>query len=65
MIYKNLVEVQYYHPEIDAVAHTVGEFREGSQHILLLSGEVAGGGIYSYIIIPKNYVKKIAKLRLK
>ncbi len=65
MIDENLVEVQYHDPEVNGIAYTIGELREGSQHILLLSEELVGKGIYSYTIIPRDFVRKITKLKFK
>jgi len=65
MIDEKLVEVQYNDPELKGIAYTIGELREGGQHLLLLSEEIVGEDIYSYTIIPRDFVRKIIKLKFK
>lgn len=62
---EKLVEVEYHHPERNGIAHTVGELQEGSNHILLISGTIEGLDLYTYTIIPKEFIKRVVKLKFK
>ena len=62
---EHLVEVEYQDPEIDKLVITCGELREGSRHLLLISGSIEGIDQYTYTIIPKVLIKKISKLKIK
>jgi len=62
---ENLVEVEYHDPERNGIAYTVGELREGGQHLLLLSEEIVGEDIYSYTVIPREFIRGIIQLKVK
>ena len=58
-----LVEVEYRDPKRNETARTVGWLREGSYRLLLLSEKIEGIDLYSYTIIPRDFVERITQLR--
>ena len=62
---EKIVRVEYLDPEKNQVWCTVGQLREGSQHLLLLSEEIGDINLYSYTIIPRDFVRRIIQLRFK
>lgn len=62
---EKLVEVEYHDPERNGIVYTVGELREGSHHLLLISETIEGLDLYTYTIIPRDFIRRIAKLEVK
>jgi len=58
------VKVEYHDPERNGITRSVGWLREGSHHLLLLSEEIEGVDLYSYTIIPREFVERIIQLKL-
>ena len=61
---ESIVEVEYESPEHQAW-RAVGELREGSHHSLLISETIEGLDLYTYIIIPRDLIRRIVKLEVK
>lgn len=74
---EKLVEVEYHAPELNRMIeveydspehqtwHAVGELREGSHHLLLISETIEGLDLYTYTIIPRDFIRRIVKLEVK
>jgi len=62
---EKLVEVEYHDPERNGIVYTVGELREGSHHLLLISGTIERLDLYTYTIIPRDFVRRIVPLKVK
>jgi len=61
---ESIVEAEYDGPE-HRTWHTVGELQEGSHHLLLISETIEGLDLYTYTIIPRNFIRRIVKLEFK
>lgn len=62
---EKLVEVEYHDPELNGIVYTVGELREGSHHLLLISGTIERLDLYTYTLILKDFVRNIVPLKVK
>jgi len=58
-----LVAVEWNRPEHDERVYSVGHLLEGSQHLLLVNEILERADQYSYIVIPRDLIAKITKLR--
>lgn len=63
MNFHTLVEVEYHYPQRNGITRSVGWLREGSHHLLLLSEKIESVDLYSFIIIPKEFVERIIQLK--
>jgi hypothetical protein len=59
------VIVEHNDPERNGILHTIGELQEGSHHLLLISETMEKLDLYTYTIIPKNFVRKITPIKFK
>jgi len=62
---EKLVEVEYHDPERNGIVYTVGELREGNHHLLLISETIEGLDLYTYTIIPREFIRSVVRLELK
>jgi len=62
---EKLVEVEYHHPERNGIVYTVGDLQEGNHHLLLISETIEGLDLYTYTIIPRDFIRRIVKLEVK
>ena len=65
MIDEKLVEVQYHDPERDGIVRTIGCPREASHHLLLISETIEGIDLYTFAIIPREFIRRISQLKVK
>jgi len=62
---EKLVEVEYHNPERNTMECGVGWLRETSHHLLLIHERIEGADLYSYAIIPRDFVRRIIQLKIK
>ena len=62
---EDLVFVEYKDPEGSREVCGVGWSQETSHHLLLISEAAEGLDLYTYTIIPKEFIKSIRKLKAK
>jgi len=61
----NLVEVEAYYPELNAIGSSPGLLFDAPYHVILIQVTMETVDLYSYAVIPKNLVRHISKLRNK
>jgi hypothetical protein len=62
---EKLVAIKYYYPEKDTIVNSVGWLEDAPLHHILVYEQIGRANLYSYIVIPKKYIKDIIKLDLK
>ena len=62
---ENLVEVEAYDPERNAIGISPGWLLDAPHQVILIQGTIEPAGLYSYAVIPKNLIRHISKLRNK
>lgn len=60
---ETLVQVEYRHPQRQGMIRQAGWLRKGGHHLLLVSEKIEGVDLYSYTIIPKEFVERIIGLK--
>ena len=60
---EKVVEVEYHNPERNTIERRPGWLQEASYHLLLIQEKIEGVGLYSYTIIPREFVRKIIQLK--
>ena len=62
---EKLVLVEYHDPELNRIACTIGWLREASHHLLLISTKMEDIDLYTYTIIPRNFIRRVRQLKVK
>ena len=62
---EKLVLVVYHDPEQNQKCCTIGELREGSHHLLLVSTKMEDIDLCSYTVIPRDFIRRIFQLEVK
>lgn len=61
---ERLVQVEYEYPNVGP-ALSIGRMRESPEHLILIMQWVEGYDLCTYIVIPKNLVKKMVDVNFE
>lgn len=62
---EKIVLAEYHNPERNAIECRPGWLREASHHLLLIQEKIEGVDLYTYTIIPRDFIRRIRRLEVK